>query len=416
MKTITGIAALVALLALPAVARERARDIGVPFDGEPGTLNAITDVSGVEVGYSTIIRAADVRTGVTAVLPRGGRDGRAVMAGVFALNGNGEMTGTHWVDESGLLAGPICITNTVSVGTVRNAAIKWSLQRFASTWKRFDDSLYYSLPLVAETADFRLSDINGFHVSEEDALSALNGAHGGAVAEGNVGGGTGMVAFRFKAGAGTASRVVTIGGQRYSLGALVQANFGLREELMIAGVPVGREMPLTESEARSGGGRRPENGSLIAVVATDAPLLPHQLKRLAARVALGMARTGGVSGNSSGDLFVAFSTANPDADGPSEAPVALKALTNQAMDPLITATVQATEEAIVNALVAAQSMTGYKGKSFPAIDHNRLREILRRYHRLKSPTPRTQGVRTEDSIRPSAAHTGQRLSQNAGFE
>lgn len=335
----------------------RARDLGVPFGGTPGPHNAITDVPGVAVGYTTLIYGGGplvvgqgpVRTGVTAVLPR--EDGDPVFAGVDVLNGNGEMTGTAWVEESGFLEGAVMITNTHSVGTVRDALIKWSVAQGHAPQP-------WLLPVVAETYDGFLNDINGFHVREQHVYAALDGASSGRAAEGNVGGGTGMGLFGFKGGTGTASRRLDEGG--YTVGVLVQANFGAREDLLIAGVPVGQE--ITDGLPVSGAAPPSPGGSIIAVVATDAPLLPHQLKRLARRVPLGIARTGGVGENGSGDLFIAFSTANPQVFTGAEARVTM--LPNERITPLFKATVQATEEAIINALVAAEDMTG-QGGNYP---------------------------------------------------
>jgi len=366
------------------VVRKRARDIGVPFEGEPGRLNAITDVDGVEVGHSTIISGqgklevgkGPVRTGVTVVLPRGGSFD-PVFAGWSCLNGNGEMTGTTWVEESGFLEGPVMITNTHSVGVVHDAVIEWILRR-----KSVDQSyaeISWSLPVVAETWDGRLNDINGFHVRREHAFEALDGAAQGPVAEGNVGGGTGMVCHQFKGGIGTSSRKLSKMQGGYTVGVLVQANYGSRELLTIAGAPVGREipdlMPVIHEEVYGGG------SSIIVVVATDAPLLPHQLKRLARRVPLGIARVGGISSNGSGDIFTAFSTANPGAFSRKEL-TQPRMFPNDRMTDLFLATVQATEEAIVNALVAAETMTGINGNKVYALPHERLRKALRKYNRL----------------------------------
>jgi D-aminopeptidase len=368
----------------------RARDLGIPFDGTPGPLNAITDVAGVTVGHATVIADLDdgraVRTGVTAILPRG-RDSfdKPVFAGGFVLNGNGEMTGTAWVEESGMLEGPVMITNTHSVGVVRDAVIQW---RVASGGA--DDSGYWwSLPVVAETWDGYLNDINGFHVRAEHAMAALDSAAGGPVAEGGVGGGTGMICHEFKGGIGTASRLVESRDGRYMLGVLVQANYGLRDLLRIAGAPVGQHLreqrvntdPALAMRGMSGVG---ETGSIIIVVATDAPVLPHQLKRLARRAALGLARNGSVASNGSGDLFIAFSTANLEA-GQAGPPAQLTMLTNDRLDELFQATVEATEEAVVNAMVAARDMRGDRGHLVKAIPHDELREVLRRYGRLVDP-------------------------------
>jgi D-aminopeptidase len=362
--------------ALPAQSKPRARDLGVPFTGQPGPFNAITDVAGVEVGHATIVRGdgplvvgqGPVRTGVTAILPRG-RQWSAVFAGWFAGNGFGEMTGAPWVVEGGLLGGPVLITNTYSVGVVRDAVNSW-----------FADALRLEIPwhqpVVGETSDAFLNDAAGQHVTRAHAFAALDGARGGPVAEGNVGGGTGMVAHGFKGGIGTASRRVAEG---FTIGVLVQANYGTRESLTIAGVPVGREIRGAERDRRS---LPPSDrdGSIIVVVATDAPLLPHQLERLARRVPMGIGRLGGTASNGSGDIFIAFSTANPGAAATTGA-TALTWLPNGDLNPLFVATVEATEEAIVNALVAAETMTGANGTVF-ALPHDQLREILARYGRL----------------------------------
>jgi D-aminopeptidase len=371
--TALAVASLALASALPA-AEPRARDLGIPFDfGVPGPLNAITDVPGVEVGQVTLVEGAHVRTGVTAVLPRGRGDAarRPAFAGHFSLNGNGEMTGLPWLEEAGVLDGPVLVTNTNSVGVVRDAVIAYAARRWPVAG---DGWTVWSLPVVAETWDGGLNDIYGMHVKAEHAWQALDRASGGPVAEGNVGGGTGMVCFEWKCGIGTASRALGAAAGGYTVGVLVQANFGARYQARVAGVPVGQEI---------GGGRRgrEESGSIIVVIATDAPLLPHQLKRLARRAALGLARTGSVAGNGSGDLFVAFSTANPDA-GAAEGIVDLKMLPNDRMDRLFEATVGATEEAIVNALVAGRTMTGHDGRTVPSIDHAQLQAVLRKYGRL----------------------------------
>lgn len=374
--------ALCVLLSAAAAAqpKPRARDLGIPFDGTPGRLNAITDVKGVEVGHATIISGSGklvvgsgpVRTGVTAVLPRGKNSEDSVFAGWFSLNGNGEMTGTTWVDESGFMEGPVMITNTHSVGTVRDAVVAWRVKR------GFSGEYPWSLPVVAETWDGYLNDINGFHVKPEHAFVSLNTAKSGPVAEGNVGGGTGMICHEFKGGIGTASRKLDIKGGSYTLGVLVQCNYGLRSQLRIAGVPVGREIAgnLVWSE---------ETGSIIVVVATDAPLVAHQVKRLARRVSLGLGRMGSTSGNGSGDIFIAFSTANPNASS-SKGNATLTMLPNDSMNPLFDATVEATEEAIVNALVAAETMTGADNHRVVALPHDRVREILKKYNRLAGAT------------------------------
>lgn len=372
--------------------RERARDIGIPLDGTPGALDAITDVAGVEVGQVTLIAGrgklvvgtGPVRTGVTAILPRGKDSSDPVFAAWFTLNGNGEMTGTTWVEESGFLWGPVMITNTHSVGVVRDAVIEWVLRK-GRRLTEYD----WSLPVVAETWDGGLNDINGFHVKKEHVFQALDSARGGPVAEGNVGGGTGMVCHRFKGGIGTASRRVGSGEGGYTVGVLVQCNYGVRPLLRIAGVPVGQEIPdllpchAPCSAARSArdSSLAAELGSIIIVVATDAPLLPHELKRLAKRAALGVGKMGGVGGNSSGDIFIAFSTANPHAAQDSGL-AHVSMLPNERINPLFEATVSATEEAIINALLAADTMTGADDLTVYGLPHDRLREILRKYHRL----------------------------------
>jgi D-aminopeptidase len=358
--------------------KPRARDLGVPFDGEPGVHNAVTDVAGVAVGYATVISGDSIRTGVTAVLPRSGasRD-KPVYAGVFSLNGNGEMTGTHWIEESGFLEGPVLLTNTHSVGVVRDATIAWRIRQGAA-----DPSGYWwSLPVVAETWDGYLNDINGFHIKPEHVEAALNNARGGRIAEGNVGGGTGMICHEFKCGTGTSSRVVKIDDAPYTVGAVVQANYGIRRELRIAGAPIGKR--LTNDTVWSKPAETPrDQGSIIIVVATDAPLLPHQLQRLARRAALGLARNGSYAGNGSGDIFIAFSTANETANQVETANV--RTLGNEQMDPLFIATVQAVEESIVNAMVAAETMTGRNGAKAVAIDHKALQKLLKEYGRLDS--------------------------------
>ncbi len=363
----------------PAERKPRARDLEVPFDGTPGMLNAITDVAGVEVGHTTLIvgdgelrvGTGPVRTGVTAVLPRGRELTDPVFAGWFSLNGNGEMTGTTWIEESGFLEGPVMLTNTSSVGLVRDSVVKFYTQRS-------QHQQAWLLPVVAETYDGYLNDTHGFHVEESHVFDALRAARGGPVAEGNVGGGTGMTCFEFKGGIGTSSRKLNMKQGGHSVGVLVQSNFGLRPQLQIAGVPVGREIP-------EGAYRSREAGSIIILIATDAPLLPHQLKRLARRASLGLARTGSVAGNGSGDIFLAFSTANGGA-AKQENVNTVTMLTNEAMNPLFEATVQATEEAIINALVAAETMTGRDGHHVIALPHDRLREVLKKYQRL-APSP-----------------------------
>jgi L-aminopeptidase/D-esterase-like protein len=369
----------------------RARDLGVPFDGSAGPLNAITDVAGVEVGHTTLVRGegilkvgeGPVRTGVTAILPRGKNFNESVFAGGFSLNGNGEMTGCAWVEESGYLEGPVMITNTHSVGVVRDAVIAYQVKRGNHDPRR----VWWALPVVAETWDGYLSDINGFHVKESHAFEAIEGARSGPVPEGNVGGGTGMICYGFKGGIGTSSRRLSPRQGGYTVGVLVQANHGLRQQLLVAGVPVGREIP----EATNG---RRESGSIIIVVATDAPLLPHQLKRLARRAALGLARTGSVSGNGSGDLFLAFSTSHCAPAKSGENP-RVEMLALERIDPLFEATVQATEEAIVNALVAAETMTGVDDRRVVRLPHDRLREILTKYRRSLDPGAGPSATKSE---------------------
>ena len=360
----------------------RARDLGIPFEGTPGKLNSITDVPGVEVGYTTLISGegklevgkGPVRTGVTAILPRGHASlNDPVYAGFFSLNGNGEMTGTPWVEESGFLEGPIVITNTHSVGVARDAVIAWLVKHGTGS------QTLWSLPVVAETWDGWLNDINGFHVKQEDVWHALDTAHGGAIEEGSVGGGTGMICYEFKGGNGTASRKIDIRASKdasprsFVVGVFLQTNFGRRPQLMIAGIPVGKEIP--------GEVYKKENGSCIAVVATDAPLLPNQLKRLARRVPLGLARTGTISGNSSGDLFIAFSTANPNVASPDQITHDVQTIPNDLTDPLFAGVVQATEEAVVNALIDNRSMTGRDNHRVEALPHDRLSRLLKQYNR-----------------------------------
>jgi len=364
----------------------RARNIGIPFEGTPGKFNAITDVAGLEVGYTTLVSGegalkvgeGPVRTGVTAILPRGHASlNDPVYAGFFSLNGNGEMTGTAWLEESGFLEGPIIITNTHSVGVARDAVIAWRIKHGAADKTGY----WWSLPVVAETWDGWLNDINGFHVKAQDVAHALDTAHGGAIEEGSVGGGTGMICYEFKGGTGTASRKIDIrvskdaSPRSFVVGVFLQANFGRRPQLTIAGVPVGGEIP--------GEVYKEESGSCIAVVATDAPLLPSQLKRLARRVSLGLARTGTISGNGSGDLFVAFSTANPNVANPDQVTHDVQTIPNDLMDPLFIGVVQATEEAVVNALIDNHSMTGRDNHRVDALPHDRLRELLKKYNRLR---------------------------------
>ncbi|MGI8772319.1 MAG: P1 family peptidase [Acidobacteriaceae bacterium] len=403
-------------------ARDRARDLGVPFDGTPGPFNAITDVAGIEVGYKTLISGegrlvvgqGPVRTGVTAILPRGKKNGASVFAGFFAGNGNGDLTGTHWIEESGVMETPILITNTLSVGVVRDAAAAWMTQQ------NHPGDFWY--PVVGETADALLNDIKGQHVTKQDALDALNSAASGPVPEGNVGGGTGMLCNGFKGGSGTSSRRVSIGSKSYTLGVFVQCNYGGRNELRIAGIPVSREMkaplpcfakpldPLPDhlkdahllpcdralvdqahgEYAETKGLQKPEQGSIIVIVATDAPLTADQLKRLARRVSVGLGRAGTILADSSGDLFLAFSTANQGADdgnstARTQAPVSrVERLTSSSLNPLFLATVQATEESVDNAMVAAKTMIGADYILFPALPHAELQRVLSEHKLLTS--------------------------------
>ncbi len=367
--------------------KPRARDIGIPFDGKPGRFNAITDVAGVEVGYSTIITGSGknilgkgpVRTGVTAILPRG-RNNNPVFSNWYSLNGNGEMTGTTWITESGFLETPIMITNTNSVGVVRDAVLKWFVDKH---W--YKEDFWYTYPVVAETYDGFLNDIYGFHVKESHAYEALNTAASGMIKEGNVGGGTGMMCLGFKGGTGTSSRVVKIKDSTYTVGVLVQANFGRKSSLTIAGVPVGKELMDTlnnELKLPPASYREEGDGSIIVVVATDAPLLPHQLKRIAARVPLGIGIVGGRGTNGSGDIFIAFSTANRSAFQREDFTHVVE-LPNDLIDPLFEATVQAVEEAIINAMVAAETMEGINGNKSHALPHKLTVDILKKYNRIK---------------------------------
>lgn len=363
-------------------AKPRARDLGIPFEGSPGPWNAITDVKGVEVGYTTLISGegrlqvgnGPIRTGVTAILPQGTTFSGRLFAAWHSFNGNGEMTGTTWVEESGVLGSPILITNSASVGTVRDAVLEWSFRPGRANYD------FSGLPVVAETLDAYLNDVGGFHVRKEHVFDALDGATTGPVAEGNVGGGTGMMAHLFKGGSGTSSRVLNAAQGGYTVGVFVQANHGRRETLRIAGVPVGKEIrdlrPTVQGAAPEGG-----QGSIIVIVATDAPLLPHQLKRIVKRVSLGIGIVGGLGENSSGDIFLAFSTANPEASK-SDGTASVTMLPNERIDPLFDATVSATEEAIVNAMVAAETMTGINGNTVYAIPHDRLKKVLAKYNRL----------------------------------
>lgn len=385
------------------VARPRARELGIPFLGTPGPLNAITDVAGVEVGQVTLIKGdgrlvvgqGPVRTGVTAVFPRGKGDPDAVFGAWWTLNGNGEMTGTTWLEESGLLWGPVTITNTLSVGVVRDAVIEWAIKH------KYDDFLW-GLPVTAETWDGGLNDIDGFHVKKEDAFAALEAAKGGPVEEGAVGGGTGMVCHEFKGGIGTASRKLTARAGGFTIGVLVQCNYGTRSQLTISGVPVGREIsdlmpcytlpsrgswardyPMCGAKSESGLPADPlrEHGSIIIVIATDAPLLPHQLKRLAKRAALGVGRMGGIGGDSSGDIFIAFSTANRGAGVADSGTRTLRMWPNDRINPLFDAVANATQEAITNAMVAAETMTGADGFRVYGLPHDRVTALMKKYGR-----------------------------------
>lgn len=375
---------LLAATALAQTPKPRARDLKIPFDGKPGKFNAITDVPGIEVGHKTIIKGSGklevgkgpARTGVTAIFPLGKNSMERVFASWFTLNGNGEMTGTTWLNESGCLGSPILITNTHSVGTVRDAVIQWYVDKKKSDGGYSGD---FSLPVVAETWDGFLNDINGFHVKQQDVFEAMEGAQSGPVAEGNVGGGTGMVVHGFKGGIGTSSRLVETKIGNYTVGVLVQANYGSRYQLNIAGVPVGKEITdLMPAEGKAD----EDQGSIIVVVATDAPFLPHQLNRLVKRVSLGVGIMGGRGGNSSGDIFIAFSTANPEV-GSMDKLANLKMFPNEMINPFFEAVAQATEESIVNAMIAAETMEGINGNKVYAIPHDRLIAVMKKYNRLK---------------------------------
>jgi D-aminopeptidase len=385
MKMPQSLIILLLISVLSVAQKPRARDIGIPFEGTTGKFNAITDVKGVEVGYSTIISGqgknirgkGPVRTGVTAILPRG-RNNNPVFANWYSLNGNGEMTGTTWITESGFLETPIMITNTNSVGVVRDAVLKWFVQT-----KWYKEDFWYTYPVVAETYDGFLNDIYGFHVEEKHAFEALNTAKSGILQEGNIGGGTGMMCLGFKGGTGTSSRIVKINDSTYTVGVLVQSNFGGKKNFTIAGVPVGQELKDTLNyEFKAPPSYQPGDGSIIVVVATDAPLLPHQLKRIAARVPIGVGKMGGRGENGSGDIFIAFSTANPTAFQRDKL-TKVDELPNDLINPLFEATVQATEEAITNAMVAAETMEGINGNKAYALPHKKLIDILKKYHRIR---------------------------------
>ncbi len=370
--------------------KPRARDLGVPFYGTTGINNAITDVKGVEVGYSTIISGkgenivgkGPVRTGVTAIFPRGkSKKFSPVYANWYSLNGNGEMTGTTWVTESGFLETPIMITNTNSVGVVRDAVLKWYVD---TDWYNGED-WWYTYPVVAETYDGFLNDIYGFHVKEENVLEAINNSKNGKIEEGNVGGGTGMMCLGFKGGTGTSSRIVKIKDSTYTVGVIVQSNFGGKRNFTVSGVPVGRELKDTLNyvyKAPPKSRRKEGDGSIIVIVATDAPFLPHQLKRIAQRVPLGIGIVGGRGSNGSGDIFLAFSTANENAFNRDET-TTIKTLSNDTITPFFDATVQAVEEAIINAMVAAETMEGINGNKAYALPHDLLIETLKKYNRIK---------------------------------
>jgi D-aminopeptidase len=365
--------------------KPRARDIGIPFNGTPGKFNAITDVKGVEVGYSTIISGTGknirgkgpVRTGVTAILPRG-RNNNPVFGNWYSLNGNGEMTGTTWLTESGFLEGPIMITNTNSVGVVRDAVLKWFVK---TGW--YKEDFWYTYPVVAETYDGFLNDIYGFHVKESNAFEALDSAKSGFIKEGNIGGGTGMRCLGFKGGSGTSSRVIKVKDSTYTLGVFVQSNFGRKRNLTIAGVPVGKELRDTlNNEFKAPPSYQPGDGSIIVVVATDAPVLPHQLKRIVQRVSLGIGQVGGQGTNGSGDIFIAFSTANSTAFQRADF-TKVDVLPNDEINPLFEATIQATEEAIINAMVAAETMEGINGNKAYGLPHKLVMDVLKKYNRVK---------------------------------
>jgi len=370
--------------------KPRARDLGVPFEGSPGPLNAIVDVAGVEVGHKTLISgegklqvgAGPVRTGVTAIWPRGKQSSDPVFGGWFSQNGNGEMTGTPWLEESGFADGPVLITNTHSVGVVRDSYLAWLVKNKRRPGTNVFPGGYFTYPIVAETYDGGLNDTNGFHVKPEHVAEALDTASSGRVPEGNVGGGTGMVCYGFKGGIGTSSRRLAPEQGGYTVGVLVQCNCGSRRQLRIGGAPVGLEIGDYMPIARTGQPIREDTGSIIIVVATDAPLLPHQTKRLARRATMGLARTGSTSGNGSGDIFIAFSTANPRAAA-AKGPANVSMLPNDELNPVFEATVQATEEAIINAMVGAETMTAVDGHKVFALPHDRLREALKKYNRLQ---------------------------------
>lgn len=390
MNKIFALSAMLLLMQFTAAQKPRARDLGVPFTGNTGPFNAITDVNGIEVGYSTIVSGegknivgkGPVRTGVTAIFPRGkAKKFSPVYANWYSLNGNGEMTGTTWVTESGFLETPIMITNTNSVGVVRDAVLKWYVD---TDWYK-GENWWYTYPVVAETYDGFLNDIYGFHVKEKHVLEAIGNASSGKIAEGNVGGGTGMMCLGFKGGTGTASRVVKVKDIDYTFGALVQANFGSKRNLTIAGVPVGTELKDTlnyEYNAPPQSSRKEGDGSIIVVVATNAPLLPHQLKRIAQRIPLGIGIVGGRGSNGSGDIFLAFSTANENAFNRDET-TTVETFPNDLITPFFEATVQVVEEAIINAMIAAETMEGINGNKAHALPHDLLVEVLKKYKKIE---------------------------------
>jgi D-aminopeptidase len=371
--------------------KPRARDLGLPFDGETGKFNAITDVAGVEVGFTTLIEGegtvevgkGPIRTGVTAILPRGKRKiPSPIWAGQYSLNGNGEMTGIHWIHEAGYFISPICITNTHSVGMAHHAVVGWMIDQYPDF---FINDHAWAMPVVAETYDGMTNDICGRHLTETHVLKALNSATSGYVAEGNVGGGTGMITYEFKGGTGTSSRRVKTGSEEYTVGVLVQSNFGTRQDFTVLGVPVGKHWPENAVVSEN---RQKETGSIIVIIGTDMPMLPNQLRRVAKRAAIGIGRTGTPGGNSSGDIFLAFSVANdlvwPGRIAEQPAAYTLDFINDHYFDDIYRAVVQAIEEAIVNAMIAAESMTTIKpaGYTLEAIDHDRLKQIMRRFNRL----------------------------------
>ncbi|OLS29068.1 MAG: hypothetical protein HeimC2_02630 [Candidatus Heimdallarchaeota archaeon LC_2] len=375
--------------------KQRARDLGLQLEGETGAMNAITDVDGVEVGHSTIIQGSGklirgqgpIRTGVTAILPKG-KEYSKVFASWYSLNGNGEMTGTTWIEESGFLEGPIMITNTHSVGIVRDATIAWIVEN--TVVDKLNQNALWFLPVVAETFDGMLNDILGFHVTKEVVFEALNSSNSDNVQEGNVGGGTGMICHGFKGGIGTSSRVISMRYGEYKLGILVQANYGKRNNLTITGIPVGKHIkdliPINLSNLKEKNENiKQETGSIIVVLATDAPLLPHQLKRLVKRIPIGLGRLGSYAGNGSGDIFIAFTTKTPDKNDTSGKPFSVQMMRNEEMDPLFLATIQATEEAIINSLLAAETMEGINGNTVFALPHEKLIETLKKFNRIKFP-------------------------------